>query len=174
MKNKLFLISILILGFFILSVILPLHAHASLQVGSKVTPASLRDYRGHTHNLGNSLGKKVTIIWITDLCQVCARGFDNIQELKNIYAGRPVDIYMISTANPGSTAEIAQKYQLTVPVLMGVNEPFTKQLIGSSNMGSCSINNFFIFGRDGKLRTRVHVPGLSTRQLQQQVESALQ
>jgi peroxiredoxin len=151
----------------------PAYASA-LQVGGSISPTVLPDVNGQGYNLGNSIGRKATVIWVTDLCQICSPGLKNMQQIKEAYGARGVDVIIISTLSQSATQEIFGRHQVNIPVLIGGTSPFTAQLTGQSGIGSCPVNNFFIFNRNGTLRFRVRMPGMSVKQMQMHLEGALQ
>jgi peroxiredoxin len=147
---------------------------ASVNIGQKVTPAVLKDYHGANINLGNSIGRRVTVIWICDLCKVCERGFDNYLSISDYFSSRQVDFYLISTVNEELTENFVKKYNITTPVLLGGSDPLTQLLTGQSGYGLCPMDNIFLMDRNGILRFRGHLPGITNRDMQNIINRVLQ
>lgn len=168
--KKISIISIYILFIFIVAA--SISYSAPVKVGESVKGDVLRDTSGKTYNFDNLIGRKVLVIWITNLSSVDLKGLDNFVESARSFSRGNVGFYMLSTAGKEKSLNFVKDHQVDIPVLLGGEDELTYSLVGDRGRGISPMNNFFVISRKGLLHGKAHIPGLSTNQINKMISAA--
>ena len=141
-------------------------AHSSVNIGEKVPTVTLRSVEGGSYNLADYIGKKITIIWVSDLGPPSNLAADDFLELYLRYSKKGISFFIISTVEKKKSESFLMNNNIPCPVLLGGNDAVTRALTGESGKGINPVNNFFIIDKSGVLRNRYHMPGLPSKQLE--------
>lgn len=154
-------------------VLLPTLCHAATKIGEKAPSALLQTIDGKDIDLADYIGSKITVIWVSDLSLSADEGVDNFLDAYKQYSRRGVSFFIISTIKPDKTEEFIKTYSIPCPVLMGGTDPVTTALTGESGKSINPIDNFFVIDKQGILRSRMHMPGLTTKILEEAIDKLL-
>ncbi len=154
-------------------VLLPLISEASTKIGDMAPSAVLQTIDGKNIDFADYVGNRVIVIWVSDLSLSADEGVDNFLEVYKQYSGKGVSFFIISTIKPEKTEEFIKAYSIPCPVLMGGTDPVTTALTGESGQSINPIDNFFIIDKQGILRNRMHMPGLTTKMIEEAINKLL-
>lgn len=143
-----------------------------LDVGKKVTGGVLPNLAGGRTDLGKVFGAQPTVIWICDLSPVAESGVDNLHDLQTKFSKNKVAFFIISTGEKKETTGFFQKNPIGVPILLGGDDPVTGSLMGGSDSASPT-SNFFLIDRQGNLRFKGYLPGMTTGTMEKEITDAL-
>lgn len=160
-----------ILVILICLVFLPAFCHAAVKIGGAVPTTVLTTIDGKEINLADHIGKKITVIWVSDLSLSADEGVDNFLDVYKLYSPKGVSFFIISTIKPDKTQEFIKAFSIPCPVLMGGTDPVTAALTGESGKCINPIENFFVTDKHGILRNRMHMPGLTTKKIEEAINS---
>ena len=158
---------------FICLVFLPGMGYASTKIGEKAPSAVLQTIDGKNIDMADYIGKKTTVIWVSDLSLSADEGVDNFIDAYKQYSGKGVSFFIISTIKPDKTEEFIKAYSIPCPVLIGGTDPVTTALTGESGKSINPIDNFFVIDKEGILRSRLHMPGLTTKMIETAIDKLL-
>ncbi|MFP4498742.1 MAG: peroxiredoxin family protein [Vulcanimicrobiota bacterium] len=139
--------------------------------GDQVPAATLKTITGKQFNLESVIGKKVVVVWVTDYCDVCRRGIDNFIEASSQFSRENISFLLLSATTENIAKKMNKYYNLGFTTLVAAEDPFTVALTGEEHPGVCPVNNLFIIDKSGKLSYRVHLPGITTRDLVKLIEN---
>jgi len=163
----------IIIAIFIATIICSGICFSATKVGEKAPTAVLTSPGGTRYNLANTIGKKITVIWISDLGPASERGVDNLIEVYQRYAGKYAAFFIISTVGLKKTENFVKSNAIPCPVLLGGTDPVTVGLTGESGIAINPIDNFFIIDKQGILRHRLHLPGLPTKKIEEKINKLI-
>lgn len=152
----------------------PAMSFAAVKIGEKVPSAILQTIDGKNIDFADYLGSKITVIWVSDLSLTADEGVDNFLEAYKFYTDKGVSFFIISTIKSEKTEEFIKAHGIPCPVLTGGTDLITEALTGETGKSINPINNFFIIDKKGILRNRMHMPGLTTKKIEEAIDKLLE
>ncbi len=150
-----------------------LWAQTFLKVGDTAPDFTLEDFKGETFVLSEELkNEKGVILWFTNLCAGCKAKFPKMEELKNYYQGKGIEIIAISQLGEDkkTVEDSIRKNKLTLRFLYDSIGKVTELFSGKYVPGVCPIQNIYIIQKDAKIAYTNRYPGVEESAIIEQLD----
>lgn len=133
--------------------------HRGLEKGDYFPDFTLRDLTGLGYSLSDNPDGKMTVLWLTNLCEECRSKVPLLEELRR-EAGDRFRILAISLLGDDATLPRQISALCGFPILMDPEDIVGRKLGLSHPPQTCPLHNLFILDKDGRVVFRHHLSAL--------------
>lgn len=133
--------------------------HAGLRVGDYFPDFALRDAAGRGYALSDDPSSRMTVLWLTNLCEDCRSKVPLLEELRR-EAGDRFRILAVSLLGDDATLPRQISARCGFPILLDPEDIVAHKLGLSHPPGTCPLHNLFILDKDRRVAYRRHLSAL--------------
>jgi peroxiredoxin len=139
----------------------PLRAwwHKGLEKGNYFPDFALGDEAGRVYSLSDNPAGKLTVLWLTNLCEDCRSKVPLLEELRREEGGR-FRILAISLLGAEAALPRQVSEQCGFPILMDPEDIVASKLGLTHPPQTCPLHNLFILDQDRRIVFRHHLSAL--------------
>lgn len=130
--------------------------HPGAEVGGCFPDFTLRDVSGGAHSLYDPTPGRLTVLWLTNLCEDCRARIPLIEEASRQSEGRvrvlAVSILDIADPLPSQVAR-----GCAFPILLDPQDVVAKRLGQIHPPGACPLRNLYVVDGAGRIRYKHHL-----------------
>lgn len=133
--------------------------HKGLEEGDYFPDFTLSDEAGRGYTLSDNPAGKLTVLWLTNLCEDCRSKVPLLEELRR-EAGDGVRILAVSLLGDDATLLRQVSALCGFPILMDPEDIVDHKLGLPHPPQTCPLHNLFILDKDGRVVFRHHLSAL--------------
>ena len=133
--------------------------HKGLEKGDYFPDFTLSDLSGRGYTLSANPGGKMTVVWLTNLCEDCRSKVPLLEELRR-EAGDRFRILAVSLLGDDATLPRQAAALCGFPFLMDPEDIVDHKLGLRHPPQTCPLHNLFILDKDGRVVFRHHLSAL--------------
>lgn len=136
----------------------PLRArlHPGAEVGGCFPDFTLRDVFGRAHSLYDPTPGRLTVLWLTNLCDDCRARIPVIEEALRQAEGR-VRVLAVSILDVADPLPARVARDCTFPILLDPEDVVGKRLGQTHPPGACPLRNLYVLDGAGRIRFKHHL-----------------
>jgi len=133
--------------------------HKGLEKGDYFPDFTLSDLDGRGYSLSDNPAGKMTVVWLTNLCEDCRSKVPLLEELRR-EAGDRFRILAVSLLGDDAALPRQVSSLCGFPFLMDPEDIVAHKLGLPHPPQTCPLHNLFILGKDGRVVFRHHLSAL--------------
>jgi|CXWL01.1.fsa_nt_gi peroxiredoxin len=133
--------------------------HKGLEKGSYFPDFTLNDECGREYALSDNPDGRLTVLWLTNLCEDCRSKVPLLEELRR-EAGERFRILAVSLLGDDATLPRQVSAQCGFPILMDPDDIVAHKLGLPHPTGTCPLHNLFILDKHRRVIYRQHLSAL--------------
>lgn len=133
--------------------------HKGLEKGDYFPDFALSDEAGREYHLSDNPAGKLTVLWLTNLCEDCRSKVPLLEDLRR-EAGDRFRILAVSLLGDDATLPRQVAAQCGFPILLDPEDIVAHKLGLSHPPQTCPLHNLFILDKDGRVVFRHHLSAL--------------
>jgi peroxiredoxin len=141
------------------------------KAGDRAPDFTLSNLDGDKVTLSQYSPSKGVVLWFTNLCGGCQKDMPLLEKLHEKYKNGSVEFLAISQLGNDVKAveKVVTKSKPTFQFLIDPKGSVSKLYSGEYIPGTCPLQNIFFIGRDGKIKSSTHFPGVSPQELEREL-----
>ena len=150
-------------------------SHPLPKVGDRAPDFSLPDFDGKPFTLSEMKNNKAVLLWFTNLCKGCEGKLSEVEQFKNLFEKRGVEIAVVSQLGEDkkTVEDFIQKYKLSFRFLYDPDGKATERYSGKYVPDTCPLKNIYIISKEGKITYVSHLPGADESEIVEQLSKTI-
>ena len=144
-------------------------------VGDRALDFSLQDFDGKSFTISEMKNGKAVLLWFTNLCSGCQSKLPFMEELNKKFRNKEMEVLAVSQLGKDreTVEDVIRKNNLSVRFLYDPSGEATTLYTGGYNPGTCPLTNIFLIDKAGKISFATHYPGVSEKELTNQINELM-